>query len=264
LGPPEDGRFQSFPRVGWRREFERAEQAGLDCIEWIYDRHGEDANPLATDQGIVEMKALSTRHGVGVVSLCADYFMDECFLRCTLTELDLRLAKLDWLMGRCQRIGIKRIVLPFVDQSKIESDEELVTAAGVLRRALRAAERTQVELHLETAREPTRFAKLLELLAHRLVKVNYDSGNSASLGYDPREEFAAYGNCVGSVHIKDRIRGGGTVALGSGHTDFKGLFSSLRRVSYAGDFILQAARANPDEVALARQNRAFVERWLTT
>ena len=38
-----------------------------------------------------------------------------------------------------------------------------------------------------------------------MIKVNYDSGNSASLGYDPTDEFAAYGERVGSVHIKDRV-----------------------------------------------------------
>jgi L-ribulose-5-phosphate 3-epimerase len=264
LGAPEEGRFQSFPRVGWAREFERAKAAGLDCIEWIYDGYGEDVNPLATDAGIAQMKALSAEHGVSVLSLCADYFMDERFLRCTEAELATRLAKLDWLLGRCQQIGINRVVLPFVDQSKIESDAELRALAGILRRALPSAERTHVELHLETALEPARFATLLDLVNHPLVKVNYDSGNSSGLGYDPREELAAYGPRVGSVHIKDRVLGGTTVALGTGSANFAALFESLRRVSYAGDFILQAARSDPDEVALARKNRAFIEKWLAS
>jgi L-ribulose-5-phosphate 3-epimerase len=33
LSPPEDGRFQSFPRNSWREEFPRAREAGLDYIE---------------------------------------------------------------------------------------------------------------------------------------------------------------------------------------------------------------------------------------
>jgi hexulose-6-phosphate isomerase len=90
--------------------------------------------------------------------------------------------------------------------------------------------------------------------------VNYDSGNSASLGYRPRDEFAAYGARVGSVHIKDRRRGGGTVPLGTGDTDFPALFDCLRAAGYRGDFILQAARGRPgDEVAWATANRSFVE-----
>ena len=34
--------------------------------------------------------------------------------------------------------------------------------------------------------------------------VNYDTGNSASLGYDPSEEISVYGHRIINVHIKDR------------------------------------------------------------
>ena len=96
-------------------------------------------------------------------------------------------------------------------------------------------------------------------MPHLLLKVNYDSGNSASLGYCPCEEFAAYGNRIGSVHIKDRIRGGGTVPLGEGDTDLPAVFDGLHRIGYGGDYILQVARDVPySEVAWARSNRAFV------
>ena len=64
LVPPEDGRFQCFPRNRWRDEFAHAAAAGLDAIEWIYDLHGADMNPLATDAGIAEI--LSPRHFVNV------------------------------------------------------------------------------------------------------------------------------------------------------------------------------------------------------
>ncbi len=118
---------------------------------------------------------------------------------------------------------------------------------------------TGVELHLETSLAPQPFADLLARLPHPSVKVNYDSGNSASLGYSPRSEFAAYGSRVGSVHVKDRLRGGGTVPLGTGDADFEALFSCLADIGYEGDFVLQVARGTEgDEVNWARQNRAFL------
>src|SRR5262249_49779849 len=80
LSPPEGGRFQCFPRERWREEFAFAAAAGLDAIEWIYDLHGAGVNPLASDNGIAEMRSLSARHGIAVVSLCADYFMDRPFV----------------------------------------------------------------------------------------------------------------------------------------------------------------------------------------
>jgi len=49
LSPPEDGRFQSFPRVGWRDEFPKAKAAGFDYIEWIDDGYGESVNPIFGD-----------------------------------------------------------------------------------------------------------------------------------------------------------------------------------------------------------------------
>jgi hexulose-6-phosphate isomerase len=118
-----------------------------------------------------------------------------------------------------------------------------------------------IEFHLETSLAPSRFAELLSKLPDPRLKVNYDSGNSASLGYAPHEEFSAYGERVGSVHIKDRLLGASTVPLGTGDADFPALAEGLRKVAYKGDFILQVARGTAgDEVAWARQNRAFVLR----
>jgi hexulose-6-phosphate isomerase len=259
LFPPEAGRFQSFPREHWADEYELAAKAGLNCIEWIYDLYGSDVNPLATDVGIERMKLLSKQHGVQVLSLCADYFMDKPLVRASSTEMTERTATLEWLMGRCQLLGMNRMVIPFVDASRIDTDAELESVCAMLTRLLPAVEKTGIELHLETSLPSKRFAELLARLPHPMLKANYDSGNSSSLGYKPREEFAAYGRRVGSVHIKDRLFGGGTVPLGIGDADFKALVEGLDSVGYAGDFILQVARENPgNEVNWARQNREFV------
>ena len=263
LVPPVGGRIQAFPRDDWAEEFPRAAAAGLDGIEWIFDCHGEGANPVETAEGVARLRGLSAEHGVAVRSLCADYFMERPLVRATGAERAARLDRLGWLLGRCAALGVGRVVLPFVDQSSMRTPEEQAAGAEVLRRALPAAEAAGVELHLETDLDPEGFRRFLSLVEHPLVKVNYDSGNSASLGYHPRDEFAAYGDRVGSVHIKDRVRGGSTVPLGTGDTDFEALFAGLRGLRYSGEFVLQVARgADGDEVGWARRNRAFVEaRW---
>jgi len=264
LGPPVEGRFQSFPRGRWAEEFPRAAEAGLGAIEWIYDSYGMGANSIETDEGIAELMALSRSCRVAVRSVCADYFMDFPFVRATDAERSERIAKLGWLLRQAHRIGVTRIVLPFVDQSAIGDDGDRDAVIDALRRALPAAEDAGIELHLETSLAPAEFAALLERIPHPLVKVNYDSGNSSSLGYRPAEEFAAYGERLGSVHIKDRVLQGGTVPLGEGDADLEAVFAGLRRLNYDGDFILQVARGMPGhEVAWARQNRTFVERYLT-
>ncbi len=132
----------------------------------------------------------------------------------------------------------------------------------LLEAVLSTARETGVELHLETALAPADFALLLDKLPSPLIKVNYDSGNSSSLGFNPVEEFAAYGERIGSVHIKDRVLGGGTVPLGTGNADLASVFAGLRNVCYEGDITLQVARSEPgQEVVWARSNREFVARY---
>ena len=260
---PEEGRFQCFPRASWQDEFERAAQAGLTCLEWIFDGYGMDCNPIETEAGIAEIQALSRSSGVAVLSVCADWFMEMPLVRVEPGLWEERLSRLEWLLERCQLLGANRVVLPFVDASRIETGPELEQAVSAILRVLPAAEAAGVELHLETSLAPQRFADLLNRLLHPLVKVNYDSGNSSSLGFQPREEFAAYGPRIGSIHIKDRILGGSTVPLGTGDADFPALFQAIRQGGYHGDFILQAARGTSgDEVAWARRNRAFVVQGL--
>jgi hexulose-6-phosphate isomerase len=263
LLPPVDGRIQHFPRGQWEQEFPLAAAAGLGAIEWIYDTYGLGANPLETDQGVARIGSLAREHRVAVHSICADYFMDSAFVRSAGAERSERLARLEWLLGQAKRLGVTRIVLPFVDQSAIRDAADHDSAVDALHRALPAAEAAGIELHLETSLAPDDFAGLLACLPHPLVRVNYDSGNSSSLGYKPREEFAAYGDRVGSVHVKDRVRNGGTVPLGEGDADFDAMFGCLRSLNYAGDIVLQVARGMAgDEVAWARHNCAFVERHI--
>ena len=261
LVPPEGGRFQSFPRDNWRLEFELAKRAGLDSIEWIFDLYGEDVNPLGSDTGLAEMSTLGDRYGISVASVCADYFMDRPIVRASAVEREELTQRLIWLIGRCKRIGIERIVIPFVDASRILTEDDEKHALEVLRAVLPVAERASIEIHLETAFAPAEFKNFLGKIAAPTVRVNYDSGNSASLGYDPIEEFEAYGSSIGSVHIKDRTLGAGTVALGTGDTKLAAVFELLARQGYKGDYILQAARGQEHaEVALAKANLDYMRR----
>jgi hexulose-6-phosphate isomerase len=260
LVPPEPGRFQSFPRARWADEFELAKRVPLAYIEWIVDEYGEGINPFP--ERVEDLLTLSYDTGVAIRSLCADLFMERPFVRCTEVEFTQRVAVLDELIAAAGRCGMQRIVIPFVDHSKLDNEEDEARALRMLRASLPAAYRAGVELHLETAFSPAAFAAFLARIDDPFVKVNYDSGNSASLGFRVEDEFAAYGSRIGSIHIKDRVHGGGTVPLGTGAVDFPTLFASMRAVGYAGDITLQVARGiDGDEVAWASANRAFVERY---
>lgn len=254
LCAPEDGRFQSFPRGAWEREIKLAAQVPLRGIEWIYDLYGDGANPLESPQGRQVLLDKLFQAGQRVVSICADYFMDCPLVHPDIAVREYRLEKLKWLISICQEMGIQRIVIPFVDNSKIADYAAANTVLQALHTVLPLLQVAGVELHLETDMGPAAFRSFLDEIEHPLVKVNYDSGNSSSLGFKPAEEFAAYGERIGSFHIKDRILGGKTVPLGQGDADFDSLRAGLIDINYQGDFVLQVARGQPgDEL-----------RWLTT
>lgn len=247
---PEPGRFQAFPPGRWRAELELAPAAGVDGIEWIYERYGEDRNPIASGEGLVELDALRRETGVKVESLCADWFMDRPLVEASGGVSAEAAARLERLLGRAQAAGIRRVVLPFVDASALRDDAMLAGAVAAVRAALPRLEETGVELHLETDLDPAGFAALLREVDHPFVRANYDTGNSASLGFDPREEFAAYGERIGSVHVKDRVLGGGTVPLGAGDARIDVVFELLHGLGWERPLVLQVARGpEGDEVA---------------
>jgi L-ribulose-5-phosphate 3-epimerase len=263
LCAPEDGRFQSFPRNSWGREIETAAVVPLRGIEWIYDLYGEGANPLETEQGRFKLQQKLRHFGQRVVSICADYFMDCPLVHPDVTVRAERLAKMEWLISICPEMGIQRIVIPFVDASKIADGAATDIVLRALYAVLPKAQMAGVELHLETDMGPAAFRSFLDEIEHPLIRVNYDSGNSSSLGYKPIEEFAAYGHRIGSFHIKDRVLGGKTVPLGQGDADFASLRAGLLDIGYQGDFVLQVARGEPGEELdwLSRTN-ALACRWL--
>ncbi|MBE7157875.1 MAG: sugar phosphate isomerase/epimerase [Rhodospirillales bacterium] len=273
LSAPEDGRFQSFPRSSWRTEFARARAAGFSYIEWIHDDfdgwRGEDepgANPIFTEAGLREFDALKAEHDISTPALCGDWFMEHPLIRCTPEERIHREQHLHALLPIARRIGARRIVLPFVDNASMKTEEERFQVLDVLKHALPVAASCDVELHLEADFSPDDFRQFLARLEHPLLKVNWDSGNSSGLGYRASEEFAAYGDRVGSVHIKDRYRkpegGIETRPLGTGSADFEDVFHALRTVGYDGGVTLQVARGTPgDEVNFLRQQLHFVKRY---
>src|SRR5215469_11773543 len=169
LSPPEDGRFQSFPRNSWREEFSRTVDAGLDYIEWIFDGYGASVNPLGTQAGIVELNALKQQHQIDTPAVCADWFMEFPFLRCTAAVREAREEVLHRLVLLAAQIGATRLVIPIVDNSRIQTEADKDLILEVMDRALPVSERAGVELHLETDLNASDFYALLKHIPHPLL-----------------------------------------------------------------------------------------------
>lgn len=261
LSPPVSGRIQAFPWGTWEQEFFLARDVGLDLIDWIIEEGRLEENPLLTTTGSARIESLVAKTGVYIGAVCADYFMDCPLVRCSYPELKERLEVLEVIVARMARLRIKYLEVPFVDNSAILDYSELEQICGVIRPTLDRAGALGVTLALETSLACEQVATFLRRLNHRAARANYDIGNSAHLGFDPTRELAAYGQLVATVHVKDRVFGGGTVPLGKGDAQFAACFELFRAQGYTGPFILQVARGS-DEVNWARHNLAFVRRYL--
>ncbi|MEO5334928.1 MAG: sugar phosphate isomerase/epimerase [Magnetococcus sp. YQC-5] len=225
--------------------------------------HASD-NPLGSDTGSAEMMRLTEKTGVSVRSVCADYYMVSRLVADGAPVVE-SVKHLQWLIERAALLKIRYMVLPFVDQSSLRSIQDRAALHMVLRDLLPLVQAMDVELHLETDLNPTDFSQFLAQHNHPYLRANYDIGNSASLGFDPEEELMLLGPWLGSVHVKDRVLGGGTVPLGSGSADFPTSFTGIQKAGFNRWYILQAARGQDgDEVALARKNRQFVENQLAS
>jgi len=259
LSCPKDNRIQFFPKDEWEVEFSSATQVGFDCIEWLYDLRDAKINPITTDEGIETAKTLSLKHGVQIRSLCAHCFIESPLAGANDAKLDELLRLIDWLFQRAKQLGVTRIVLPLEDASLLASSHEFDRQVEWMKQAVDFAEKAGLEIDLETTLDPLSLALFLDRLPHHLLKVNYDIGNSAGMGYKIEDEFSAYGQRIGSIHIKDKTLNGPTVAIGTGSADFSALTRLLHLINYDGDIVLEAARGLPgDELAWAMRNYNFV------
>jgi hexulose-6-phosphate isomerase len=143
----------------------------------------------------------------------------------------------------CSSLGIRLLVLPLVDNGRLETKAQEDILIDFLKDQKAFLEQNRLQVIFESDFLPADLARFIERLPVEFFGINYDIGNSAALGFSPAEEFAAYGARVLNVHIKDRLLGGTTVPLKTGNADFNAVFAALAKHNYRGNFILQTARA---------------------
>ena len=262
LLPKFEGRFQAHPLGYWEQEFPIAAELGLDCIEFIFDYQGFEKNPLWNANGVSEIKQISKATGVEVLTICADFFM-ECPLhsKCP-NESDFSTKTLIRLLEQSNALGVTDVIIPCVDQSSINHFGKLELLENKIRELIPIASKLGVRLCLETDLPPRLFGDFLRSIDSSSVSINYDTGNSAALGYDFNEELAEYRFAITDLHIKDRLLGGGSITLGEGDVDFNGFFQALGKFDYKGPIIIQAYR-DDEGVSIFLKQFEFLNKLLT-
>lgn len=243
LCEPVDGKIQAFPWRDWELEFSVAAAIDMHLMEWTLDHERLYDNPLMTLDGQKNIRALCHQFDILIPSLTGDCFMQAPFWKTSgKARTDLQS---DFLaIGRaCAAIGIQMMVVPLVDNGRLENaEQENVLVEFLLGHQSFLAEHN-LQVIFESDLMPTELARFIERLPAESFGINYDIGNSAANGFNPIEEFAAFGKRVVNVHVKDRVIGGTTVPLTTGSADFNSVFAALAQQGYLGNFILQTSRA---------------------
>ena len=239
LSPKIDDRIQVFPKKYWKEEFKIASECNFDSIEWIVDEY---ENPMMNKEEIKEIEKISSEFNIKINSVCCDFFMSNLLFRISDKQQKENLTVLKKLIENAYILGIKILEIPLVDSSSMKNKEEEKQLITNLNKIIQYAEDLGIIIGLETDYHPQKILKLLENFKSKNIALNYDSGNSASLGYNMYEEFELLGKLIRNIHIKDRLYRGNTVPFGTGDVDFDVLFKLIKKSEYKGDLILQGAR----------------------
>ncbi len=236
-----NNKIQAFPEKNWKREFKIAKNLNLKLIEWTLDYKNLYKNPLMTKNGRKAIIKLQNKYSISIHSLTGDCFMQKPFWK--ISKNSKRLLDFQNIIFSCGQIGIKYIVVPLVDRGSLNNSSEENFLIRTINKFSKFIKINKVKVIFESDYNPRKLKKFISKFDKNLFGINYDSGNSAALNHNIKEEFRFYGKRIYNVHIKDRIKYGKTVRLGYGNANLKELFKKLKNTKYKGNLILQTARS---------------------
>ena len=260
LSPIRNGRIQSFPHENWRNEIAEVAQMNIQKIEWTIDSEEFSSNPLVRSSGVNEINSAINEWKITVPSVTCDYFMENPPWLAGEEEV---LANLKSIINGMHQIDSEILVIPLVDNSSIKNSVYASYVIDYFKNLEKYLLDSNVRVAFETDLPPDEFSSFIENYNPSVFGINYDIGNSASLGFNPLEEFDSFGTRIMNVHVKDRLLNGTTVPLGQGNADFDMVFDLLTGLGYKGNYILQTARATDgDHVASIVKYSNQVIDWL--
>ena len=260
LSPLRNGRIQSFPWENWENEFRQAEDLGFPSMEWTIDSERFSENPLVTTDGQSKINQLSRTHGLLIPSVTCDYFMENPSWKNNVVVIRKNLID---IMDGMRQVGANILVIPLVDNSSLVNLVQIEKVREFFISLESDLFDRNLKIAFESDFEPQILLEFVSTFNDKYFGINYDIGNSASLGFNPIEEIQAYGSRIINIHIKDRGLGGSTVPLGEGAADFKTIFNLMKDIKYSGNLIMQTARSAEGKHAEALiKYREMVLEWM--
>jgi hexulose-6-phosphate isomerase len=241
LSPPINGKIQAFPVQTWQLEFQTAYNLELGGIEWTIDSHNFWGHPLIDIQKSHLVQNLREKTGFFLNTVTCDFFMQ---LQPWDSEigLDEIFEMVTALANSAVLIEGLILIIPLVDSGSPKTAKDWVLLREFLHKLEPIFVKNKAKIAFEFDVEPIQQVEFVAHFESSIFGINFDSGNSASNGFDPAEELKVILPYLFNVHIKDRLFRGTTVPLGTGATDFKVIAEFFAKNPYKGNFVLQGAR----------------------
>jgi len=264
LSPMVGNKIQAFPSKNWFKEFKIAKSIGISLMEWTIDQKNLYKNPLLTETGRNKIQLLSKKFNIRIESLTGDCFMQSSFWK--FKNYKRQKLQKDFLniVKASSQVGIKKIIVPAVDNGSLQNSSQQKIIIKFMKNITKILKKNKQMILFELDMRPKKAGNFISKFNSKYFGINYDIGNSASLGFDPKEEFISYGERIKNVHIKDRIYKGNSVKLGCGNVNFKKVFFLFSKIKYKGNYILQTARAknNKSHVTEIEESLKKIKKWI--
>ena len=253
-----DGRIQSFPFSTWKEEFVIAHANNFNTIEWTIDSIDIENNPILDPLMHTEINRLKEKYSIDIPSITCDFFMEKPFFKVNNSKRANREIFLLDFFKKCSELNIIYIVIPLVDNGSIENKIHEKIVLDFFLKNIDIIKKYNLQIIFESNFAPKKLKNFISKLPKKNFGINYDTGNSASLGYNHEEEFDEYFQYIKNVHIKDRIFGGTTVPLGEGDANLSDILIDLVKRNYNRNLILQTARHKNKHLEVLCNYREFV------
>lgn len=260
LTRPNQGKIQSFPKKNWAKEFSLAKKLSFKFLEWTLDYEGLKTNPLMSLKNQIKIINLSHKNRIRIFSITGDCFMQKPFWKCKNVKTRQKLiGDLIMIIKSASALKIKYLILPLVDNGSIKNSEQEKILVRELMNIRAILKEKKIQILFETDLSPKKCFNFIRKFKSSSFGINYDTGNSASLNYNPVEEFREYGNYIKNIHLKDRKKFGSTVPFGQGNTNFKLIFKLCKKINFKGNFIFQGAREKSgEEINTIKKYKKFI------
>ena len=252
--------IQYFPSKNWKKEIKIASENNLNILEWTINLENMLKNPIYNGN-VEEIIKLKKKYNIEIPSITVDYFMQKPFFKYkqkkTQEFIKNNLVK---IIKNSEKVKIKYIIFPLVDNGSIKSMKEENLLILEIKKMIRILNK-KTKILFETDYKPNKVIKFIKKFNSQKIGINYDSGNSAGLGYSFEQE-KKYLKYVHNIHIKDKIFKGKTVRLGQGNWDYITFFNYVKK-KYKKNFILQTARAKDNKhIKEILINKNFILKYL--